>query len=355
MLPVRGVGDIPLSPLGVLKDVLHVENLRANLISIQKIVDEYGWRFILDSDECFLCDKVSGKRTSSFRREGGLLLLKGSSRQCLVSQRMYSKEERVIRLHQRMGHPPFDLLRTCYPSLFRGILDEHLFCNACHMAKLRRSSFKPMDDRCVSPFDCIHSDVWGPCPVESLSGCRYFLIFVDDCTRTMWLHLLRSKTEVPRLIVQFCTMIANQFGKKIKRFRTDKGTEFLNSEVSSYFLDNDILHETSCVNTPQQNGLGERRMGYILATAQCLLFQGNMSKKFWGEAVLTATHLVNRIPMKVIDYDSPLGRLTKSFPSVRLFTGLSAKVFGCVVFVHQNIGKVDPRGLRCIFVGYSSS
>ena len=46
-----------------------------NLFSIQKIVDAYGWRFILDSDDCFLCDKVSGKRISSFRREGGLLLL----------------------------------------------------------------------------------------------------------------------------------------------------------------------------------------------------------------------------------------------------------------------------------------
>ena len=77
----------------------------------------------------------------------------------------------MIRLHERMGHPPFDLLRTCYPSLFHGISAEQLFCEASHMAKLQRTSYKSLDDRCSSPFDCIHSDIWGSCPVFSLTGC----------------------------------------------------------------------------------------------------------------------------------------------------------------------------------------
>ena len=171
ILSILGVGDVCLSPLGTLKGVLHVENLRANLISILKIVDDHGWRFILDSDDCFLCDKVSGRKISSFRQEGGLLLLDAPSRQCLVSQSSSSKEERVIRLHRRMGHPPFDLMKNIYPSLFHGVSNNCLFCNACHMAKLRRSSFKSLDDRCLSPFECVHSDVWGPCPVDSLTRC----------------------------------------------------------------------------------------------------------------------------------------------------------------------------------------
>ena len=77
----------------------------------------------------------------------------------------------MIRLHERMGHPPFDLLRTCYPSLFHGISAEQLFCEASHMAKLQRTSYKSLDDRCSSPFDCIHSDIWGSCQVFSLTGC----------------------------------------------------------------------------------------------------------------------------------------------------------------------------------------
>ena len=53
-LPVKGIGDVPLNPLDILKKVLHVENLKANLISIQKLVVAYGWRFVLDSNDCFL-------------------------------------------------------------------------------------------------------------------------------------------------------------------------------------------------------------------------------------------------------------------------------------------------------------
>ena len=157
------------------------------------------------------------------------------------------------------------------------------------------------------------------------------------------------------MIIQICKLISNQFGKTVKRFQTDNGTKFFNSEVKTYFLENGIVHESSCVNTPQQNGLAERCMGYILATARSLLFQANMSKKYWGEAVLTAAHLINRIPMKVIGYDSPLSRLKKSFPTVRLFSGLLARVFGCVAFVHQDAGKLDPRGLKCVFIGYSGT
>ena len=91
-LLVKGIGDVPLNPLGILKKVLHVENLKANLISIQKLVDAYGWRFVLDSNDCFLCYKVSGTRILSFRRGGGLLLLDASPRQCLVSRRVCPKE-----------------------------------------------------------------------------------------------------------------------------------------------------------------------------------------------------------------------------------------------------------------------
>ena len=144
-----------------------------------------------------------------------------------------------------MGYPPFDLLRT-FDLLFHGISAEQLFCEACHMAKLRRMSHKSLDDRCSSPFDYTHSDIWGLRLVESLTTCQFFVVFIDDYNRTIWLHLLKTKEEVLKIIVQFCEMIYNQFGKRIKRFQSCNGTEFLNSEVRSYFLDNGIIHKSSC-------------------------------------------------------------------------------------------------------------
>ena len=121
--------------------------------------------------------------------------------------------------------------------------------------------------------------------------------------------------------------------------------------MKSYFSQSGIIHESSCVDMPQQNGLAERRMGYILATARSLLFQANLLKKYWGEAVLTAAHLINRIPMKVINYDTPLSRLKESFPRIKLFTGLPARVFGCVAFVHQELENSIPEGSAAYLSG----
>ena len=80
-------------------------------------------------------------------------------------------------LHMHMGHPHFELLKTCYPSMFGGIEVSKLFCKVCQLGKHKRSSFKNMNDRCLSLFECIHKDVWGPCLIPSISGCTWFVIF----------------------------------------------------------------------------------------------------------------------------------------------------------------------------------
>ena len=125
-----------------------------------------------------------------------------------------------------MGHPPFELLKTWYPSIFVRIEVSKLFFEACQMEKHKRSSFKNLNDRCLSPFECIHSDVWGPCPIPSISGCTWFVIFVDDCTRVTWLYLLKSKLEVSQVVLQFCEMITTQFRVEVKCFHLENGKDF---------------------------------------------------------------------------------------------------------------------------------
>jgi len=89
-----------------------------------------------------------------------------------------------------------------------------------------------------------------------------------------------------------------------------------------------------------------------------LLFQMNVPKSYWGEAVLTAAYLINRVPSRVLDGQSPIEFISSFFPSVPFLSSLHSRVFGCVVFVHihsQFHGKLDPRAVKCIFVGYASN
>ncbi|RVW31459.1 Retrovirus-related Pol polyprotein from transposon TNT 1-94 [Vitis vinifera] len=119
-----------------------------------------------------------------------------------------------------------------------------------------------------------------------------------------------------------------------------------------------ILHDSSCVNTPQQNRVAERKNGHLLNTTRALLFQRNVPKSYWEEVVLTAIYMINRIPSRVLDSKSPVEILKSFYPHFKTSNGLTPRVFGCTAFVHvhsQHRDKLDSRVIKCVFFGYSST
>ena len=98
------------------------------------------------------------------------------------------------------------------------------------------------------------------------------MLFVDDFSGMTWLYLFQTKDEVARIFKLFHKMVLTQFNKKIKIFKSDNGGEFVNNTLKEYFASNGLIHETSCVGTPQQNGVTERKNRHILKTARSLLF-----------------------------------------------------------------------------------
>ncbi|KAK9182889.1 hypothetical protein WN944_026037 [Citrus x changshan-huyou] len=198
----------------------------------------------------------------------------------------------------------------------------------------------------LQSFELIHSDLWGPAPVDSYDGYKYFVLFIDDKSHATWLYLLKSKTEVIFVFQEFHNMVINQFDAKIKSFRTDNGTEYTSGLFSKYLRNHRILHETSCVGTPQQNGMAERKNRHILETARALMFQMNVPKNYWSHGVLTTIYLINRLSSQVLEFKSPLEVLKNQKPNIS-----HLRVFGCVCYVHQqaiNRDKLDPRAGECL-------
>nr|KYP63992.1 Retrovirus-related Pol polyprotein from transposon TNT 1-94 [Cajanus cajan] len=109
------------------------------------------------------------------------------------------------------------------------------------------------------PFYLIHTDVWGPSIVSNVSGARWFLTFIDDCTRVTWVFLLKQKSKVCYVVQHFFSMVKNQFGVSIKRIRSDNAKDYFNHGLISFCQKEGIIHESSCVKTPQQNGIAERK------------------------------------------------------------------------------------------------
>ena len=116
------------------------------------------------------------------------------------------------------------------------------------------------------------------------------------------------------------------------------------------------IRDRTCVDTPQQKGVAERKNRHLLEVTRALLFQTYVPRSYWGEAVLTATYLINRLSSRVLEGVTPIQLMTTFYPSIPMLTSLQNRVFGCPAFVHVHSpyrGKLDPRAIKCVFIGYA--
>jgi len=132
---------------------------------------------------------------------------------------------------------------------------------------------------------------------------------MDDFTRTTWTQLLQNKTQVGPAIIHFFHMIHTQFHASIFMVRSDNGTEFINSVCLQFFSDKGVVPHKSIVGTPQQNGIAERKHKHLLSTAWAIRFQAGLPKHFWGECLLAATHIINKLPAAILHWHSPFEKL----------------------------------------------
>ncbi|RVW62261.1 Retrovirus-related Pol polyprotein from transposon RE1 [Vitis vinifera] len=181
-------------------------------------------------------------------------------------------------------------------------------------AKHTRTVYPQIPYKPSTVFSLVHSDVWGPSRIKNISGTRWFVTFVDDHTRVTWVFLMKEKSEVGHIFQTFNLMVQNQFNSKIQVLKSDNAKEYFTSSLSTYLQNHGIIHISSCVDTPQQNGVAERKNRHLLEVARCLMFSSNVPNYFWGEAILTATYLINRMPSRVLTFQSPRQLFLKQFP-----------------------------------------
>lgn len=142
-----------------------------------------------------------------------------------------------------------------------------------------------------------------------------------------------------------------QFSTRVKTIRSDNGSEF--TCLTAYFAENGIVHDTSCVGTPQQNGRMERKHRHILNTARALRFQANLPVEFWGYCAHAAGYLINRTPTKLLGGKTPYELVYNRPPPLA-----HLRVFCCLCYVHNQKhggGKFEARGHRSVFIGYPFS
>nr|GEU78596.1 hypothetical protein [Tanacetum cinerariifolium] len=220
-------------------------------------------------------------------------------------------------------------------------------CENCVLGKSHQVNFGVGRHTAQGAIDYAHSDLWGPSQVESLGGKRYFLSIVDDYSRRVWVYILRFKYEAFRKFKEWKQLVDNQIGRTVKKLRTNNGLKFCNWKFEQLCIESEIARHLTIVGTPQQNGIAEHMNRTLMNKVRCLLIQSGLPKTFWAEATCTAAYLINRPPSRAIEKKTPMEMWSGHLSDYRML-----RIFGCVAYPHDKQGKLEPRAVKCVLLGY---
>lgn len=353
-LEVEGRGNVLLEGPGGVKlmsDVYYVPKIDQNLLSVGQLVEK-GMKIVFDKNECAIADE-EGKLLFRIPMQNKTFAFDPASKESKAMACVQGQEELW---HRRLGHFHYKGLQFMQrhglvedlPQLGSEVSD----CEVCLQGKLVRKPFQKTRWRAKEKLQLVHSDVCGPMPEESLNKSKYFVTFIDDCTRFCWVYFLKQKSEVDEVFLRFKQEVENEANCKIKTVRSDNGGEYTSKRFKAICENSGIKQQFTVPYTPQQNGVSERKNRSIVEMGRCMLQGKQLPKSFWAEAVNTAVFLLNRLPTKALNKQTSFEAWHGYKPKV---SGL--RTFGCLCYYltpSVSRDKLDHRGEAGIFVGYSS-
>ncbi|CAI5476555.1 unnamed protein product [Closterium sp. Yama58-4] len=197
-------------------------------------------------------------------------------------------------------------------------------------------------------------DVWGPAHVSGQGHERYFLLVVDDYTRYTTVFPLRSKGEVPDVLIPWIRAVRLQLHEPfhtdlpVLRLHSDRGGEFFSDLLRDFCRGEGILQSFTLPASPQQNGIAERRIGLVVEVARTSMIHAAAPHFLWLFAVRYDEHQLNLWPRVSLPETSPTLRWTGKVADASVF-----RVWGARAFVRDtSADKLSSRAIPCVFLGF---
>ena len=329
------------------KNVLFVPSLDSNLLSVKQVAKQTN-TLTFKEDTCTITksNAVIAKATI----KGDFYRLDCTETASVAKQ---VQHENCIHLwYRRLGHrDPEAVKKLCAKQLAVGINIDTctavVKCDSCLKGKMTRKSFpKASSHRANQPLDLVHSDICGPMNTLTPGQKKYFLTFIDDHSRYTTVYLLHSKDEVSMKLEEYLKFVQNKFERRVKALRTDNGTEYTSKQTQAIMKREGIEFLTTVPYNPQLNSVVERKNRTLCESARSMLFDAGLPTKYWGEAVMTACYVQNRLPTKATD-KTPFELWNGSKPDIK-----HLRVFGCKAYVHvpdKKRTKWDARATVGVF------
>ncbi|KAI3812579.1 hypothetical protein L1987_17290 [Smallanthus sonchifolius] len=230
-------------------------------------------------------------------------------------------------------------------------------CVKCLKGKMT-STNKKGATRSSNLLELIHTDISGLYPVAGITGHTLFINFIDDYSRYMYLYLIKEKSESLTNFKDYKTEVEKQLDLQIKVVRSDRGGEYYDRHTDvgqapgpfyEFYKGQGIVNQYTMPDTPQQNGVAERRNMILMNMVRNMLANSSLPSFLWTEALKSTVHILNRVSLKSVP-KTPYELWTGRKPSLRYM-----KVWGCLAeakLYNPFLKKLDMKTVTCYFIGY---
>ncbi|CAI6007554.1 unnamed protein product [Closterium sp. NIES-65] len=227
-------------------------------------------------------------------------------------------------------------------------------CVPCVEGRLRAAPHSSQFPPTEAPLQTLHMDVWGPARVRGQGHERYFLLVVDDYSRYTSVFPLCSKGDVTEVLIDWIRaarlQLRRSFGSDfpVLRLHSDRGGEFSSGLLRAYCRPQGIRQTFTLPDSPQQNGIAERRIGMVMDVARTSMMHAAAPHFLWPFAVRYAAHQINLHPRVSMPETSPALLWMGKVGDASAF-----RVWGSRAFVRDlSADKLSPRAAPCVFLGF---
>ncbi|CAI5928157.1 unnamed protein product [Closterium sp. NIES-65] len=377
----------PAAPSGTLSG-LYLPSFSTNLVSGADLQDAGVHQFTPASQRVTHCtDARTGRHLATFSRRPGSSLYTlttesppvPASGQVAASGQVFAAASRsgpesapcscrllsheTLLWHHRLGHPSLPRLRGMASRVLVSGLPQSLpplpsgpgpSCVPYVEGRLRAAPHSSLFPPTEAPLQTLHMDVWGPAPVRGQGHERYFLLVVDDYSRYTSVFPLRSKGAVTEVLIDWIRearlQLRRSFGSDfpVLRLHSDRGGEFSSRLLRDYCRAQGIRQTFTLPDSPQQNGIAERRIGMVMDVARTSMMHAAAPYFLWPFAVRYAAHQLNLHPRVSRPAMSPVLLWTGKVGDASAF-----RVWGSRAFVRDlSADKLSPRAAPCVFLGF---
>ena len=344
-IPIKGKGSIILHINDKndgfklkIDNVLYAPKLAVNLLSVKKLV-ERNLQVTFEGNTCNIINERNKLELGSFY-DSAYRLSELSYQASIASPCLHE-------WHKRFAHRNIaDIKRLRGLGLRVKNCECSDDCVPCIEGKMTVKSFPKHSIKPEKCLDVIVSDLCGPIQTESIGKSKYFITFTDAHSDYTEVKCIRSKSGAKQCIIEFVERLKTNLEKKPRIFRSDRGGEFIDHELQNYFKKEGIKFECTVHDSPQQNGIAERKNRTLCEAVRTMLISAKLPHSLWAEALHNAVYTFNRMIRKNQRY-APIEIFNNKIATAKFIE------FGRPVYVatkQQGRRKLDNRATKMTFL-----